>query len=71
MNGATVTFDMRSKCRLSPDWAADEIERVRRERDALVAKLNAIRDGYRAWANEEWADEAADRRFAAVLRTEL
>ena len=34
---AEVTFDMRAKCRLSPDWAHDEIVRLR----ARVKKLEA------------------------------
>ena len=35
----TVTFDYRAKCRLNPEWAADEIARLRKERNELRASV--------------------------------
>lgn len=51
------------------DELADIASELRAANQALRAKLDLIHEAYRRWANVEWADEAADRRFVAVLRS--
>ena len=43
MSGKTVTFDYRAKCRLSPDWAADEIARLRKRVAELEEDVRRVR----------------------------
>ena len=47
------------------------INYLKTEREALAAKLQAVRDAWKQWQNVEWADEAADRRFDKALRAAL
>jgi hypothetical protein len=47
---ANVTFDMAAKCRLNPEWAASEINKLRAERDSLRAELATARERLDAMA---------------------
>lgn len=53
-----VVFDYRAKCRLSPEWAADEIARLRMERTALRAERDRLATdlGVRASLLEQVSD---------------